>query len=65
MPTPSATRDDAANLGPDTVDTDGLAAEYDEERPSRHLSPKIDRLVAIWCFLVALFVLRQIGRAHV
>ncbi len=39
---------------------DDLAAEYDEERPSRRLSPGIDRLVTLWCFLVSLFVIRQV-----
>lgn len=50
----------AAPTAPDEVDLDKLASEYDEERPSRHLSRSLDRLVGVWCFLVALFVLRQV-----
>ncbi|MGH3386502.1 MAG: TRAP transporter permease [Nocardioidaceae bacterium] len=47
---------------PGHVNVDALAAAYDEERPSRHLSPRLDTLVTIWCFVVALFVLRQVFR---
>jgi TRAP transporter 4TM/12TM fusion protein len=54
MPVQSAARD------PGRLDVEALAAEYDEERPSRHLGPAVDRLVTLWCFLVALFVLRQV-----
>ena len=54
MPTPTATRERAE------IDVEELAAEYDEERPSRHLSRGIDRFVTLWCFAVALFVLRQV-----
>jgi TRAP transporter 4TM/12TM fusion protein len=42
------------------IDVEEIASEYDEERPSRHLSPRVDRFVGLWCFLVALFVLRQV-----
>jgi len=42
------------------VDIEKLAAEYDEERPSRRLSPVLDRAVQAWCFLVGLFVLHQV-----
>lgn len=55
MPSATALRDPS-----DRIDVDRLAAEYDEERPSRSLSPGIDRAVGLWCFLVALFVLRQV-----
>jgi TRAP transporter 4TM/12TM fusion protein len=55
MPSPTALRDPA-----DKVDVEHLAAEYDEERPSRALSPRIDKALGLWCFLVALFVLRQV-----
>ncbi|HEX4978290.1 MAG TPA: TRAP transporter fused permease subunit [Nocardioides sp.] len=54
MPTQTALRE------PTGVDVEKLAAEYDEERPSRDLSPRLDRLVGLWCFLVALFVLKQV-----
>src|SRR5688572_5340929 len=43
-----------------TVDVHDLAAEFDEERPSRHLSPRLDRFVGLWCFAVSLFVLKQV-----
>ncbi len=46
--------------GPGDVDADRLAAEFDDERPSRLLSTRVDRLVNLWCFLVALFVLKQV-----
>jgi TRAP transporter 4TM/12TM fusion protein len=45
---------------PGRIDVDQLAAEYDEERPSRRLPVWIDRFLTLWCFLVALFVLRQV-----
>jgi len=54
MPTQTATRERA------DVDVEKLAAEYDEERPSRQLSRRLDRAVTLWCFLVALFVLKQV-----
>jgi TRAP transporter 4TM/12TM fusion protein len=55
MPQQPATRDPA-----ERVDVDALVADFDEERPARHLSPKIDRFAGLWCFAVALFVLRQV-----
>ena len=55
MPSQTPTRETAGR-----IDVDELAAEYDEERPSRHLTGRIDRFVGLWCFLVALFVLRQV-----
>ncbi len=57
MPTRAATDvpDD-----PGTLDTPQLAEYDDEERPGRRLSPRLEQLVAAWCFLVALFVLRQV-----
>ncbi|MGH3520788.1 MAG: TRAP transporter permease [Haloechinothrix sp.] len=57
MPTPTATREAA-----ERVDVDALVADYDEERPSRRLSRKVDRFVSLWCFAVAVFVLRQVFR---
>jgi TRAP transporter 4TM/12TM fusion protein len=42
------------------TDVEQLASEYDEERPSRRLPARIDRFLTLWCFLVALFVLRQV-----
>ncbi|MEU6136670.1 TRAP transporter fused permease subunit [Nocardioides sp. NPDC047086] len=42
------------------VDVDSLVADYDEEKPSRSLSPRLELVVGLWCFLVALFVLRQV-----
>ncbi len=42
------------------AETDRLAAEFEDERPSRLLSGRIDVVVNIWCFLVALFVLKQV-----
>jgi TRAP transporter 4TM/12TM fusion protein len=41
-------------------ETERLAAEFDEERPGRRLSQRVDRGVGLWCFLVALFVLKQV-----
>ncbi|QNN52296.1 TRAP transporter permease [Nocardioides mesophilus] len=55
MPPSTALRDPSSR-----IDVDDLAAEYDEERPSRRLSPRVDRIVGLWCFLVAIFVLRQV-----
>lgn len=42
------------------ADVDALVADYDEERPARHLSPTLNRFVTLWCFVVALFVVRQV-----
>lgn len=42
------------------VDVDRIAAEYDEERPSRELSRGLDRILSLWCFLIAMFVLKQV-----
>lgn len=58
MPTDSVAREQ--QLTPEPVDVDTLVADYDEERPSRRLSPRLDLFVGVWCFLVALFVLRQV-----
>lgn len=59
MPAPTTIDDDAGDRA-DSVDAEALAAEYDEERPSRRLSPRLDLVVNAWCFLVAVFVLRQV-----
>lgn len=37
-----------------------LVADFDGERPSRRLSPHLELAVTLWCFVVALFVLRQV-----
>ncbi len=50
----------AASPATDEVDVERLAAEYDEERPSRRLSSGLSLLVGAWCFLVSLFVLKQV-----
>ena len=42
------------------ADAERLAAEFDEERPGRRLSRRVDLGVNLWCFLVALFVLKQV-----
>lgn len=55
MPAPTAIDEPAAR-----VDPDALVADYDEERPSRHLSSRLELFVGLWCFLVSLFVLRQV-----
>ncbi|WP_082599339.1 MULTISPECIES: TRAP transporter permease [unclassified Nocardioides] len=61
MPTPTATpRDRTDGLELSAADAEKLAAEFDEERPGRRLSLRVDRLVNLWCFLVALFVLKQV-----
>ncbi len=39
-----------------------LVAEYDEERPARRLSPRLDQVLTAVCFLVSLFVLYQVFR---
>lgn len=39
---------------------DELIAEFDEERPSRRLGPRLNLAVNIACFAVALYVLRQV-----
>ncbi|HSE71286.1 MAG TPA: C4-dicarboxylate ABC transporter permease, partial [Nocardioidaceae bacterium] len=41
-------------------DVEALVAENDEERPSRHLPPRLDLFVRLWCLAVSLFVLRQV-----
>jgi TRAP transporter 4TM/12TM fusion protein len=56
MPAPTTTHEDT----PLDVDPDTLVADLDEEKPSRHLSPRLDLAVGLWCFLVSLFVLRQV-----
>ena len=46
--------------GSERVDVDALVADFDEERPARRLSTRLNKLVRLWCFLVAVFVLRQV-----
>jgi TRAP transporter 4TM/12TM fusion protein len=50
----------ADRLDGEKVDAGRIAAENDEERPSRSLSHRLDLAVGAWCFLVGLFVLRQV-----
>ena len=59
---PSRTGSEAGDAGLDlsVAETERLAAEFDEERPGRRLSLRVDRAVNLWCFLVALFVLKQV-----
>jgi len=45
---------------PTPSDVGQVASDLDEERPSRRLSPRLDLVVTIWCFGVAIFVLRQV-----
>src|SRR5690606_28410860 len=58
MPTDSVARD--RQPAPESVDVDTRVADHDEERPSRRLSPRLELLIGVWCFLVALFVLKQV-----
>ncbi|WGW13122.1 TRAP transporter fused permease subunit [Saxibacter everestensis] len=51
-PTPGA--------APNQASVDELIAQFDEELPSRQLSPKLERAISIVCFVVSLFVLRQV-----
>jgi TRAP transporter 4TM/12TM fusion protein len=61
MPTTSPIRDPSRRPGTDpAVGVDDIVADYDEEQPSRHLSPRINRFVGLWCFAIAVFVLRQV-----
>lgn len=39
---------------------DELVGEYDEERPGRRLSPRLDAVVVGLCFLISVFVLWQV-----
>lgn len=43
-----------------TTDVEGLIGEYDEERPGRRLSPRLDEALTAVCFLVSMFVLYQV-----
>lgn len=52
-------------LGPDnaveqTASVEELISEYDEERPGRRLSPRLDQAVTAVCFVVSVFVLYQV-----
>lgn len=61
MSRPSAVPHSPERAGPtDPATVEALAAEYDEEKPSRRLSPRLDHVIAAWCFLVSLFVIRQV-----
>lgn len=44
------------------TDVDQLIGEYDEERPARRLTPRLDRVVTAACFVVSVFVLYQVFR---
>jgi TRAP transporter 4TM/12TM fusion protein len=52
--------DPAAGLLTTPQSPDELIAEYDEERPARRLSPRLDRVVVALCFLTSVFVLWQV-----
>jgi TRAP transporter 4TM/12TM fusion protein len=52
--------DPAAGLVTTPQSPDELIAEYDEERPARRLSPRLDRVVVGLCFLTSIFVLWQV-----
>lgn len=43
-----------------TRSVDDLIAQYDEELPQRTLSPRLNAAVMVFCFVVSLFVLRQV-----
>lgn len=43
-----------------TASVEELIGEYDEERPGRRLSPRLDRAVTAVCFAVSVFVLYQV-----
>jgi TRAP transporter 4TM/12TM fusion protein len=72
-PTRDAARVDATSAGdataaPTLVPADSSAprsaeeivGEYDEERPGRRLSPRLDAIVTALCFLASVFVLWQV-----
>jgi TRAP transporter 4TM/12TM fusion protein len=42
------------------AEVDELIGEYDEERPARRLSPRLDQVLTAACFLVSAFVLYQV-----
>jgi TRAP transporter 4TM/12TM fusion protein len=52
----------ATTAGPPSTprSADELIAEYDEERPGRRLSPRLDRVIVALCFLTSVFVLWQV-----
>lgn len=39
---------------------DDLIAQYDEELPQRTLSPRLNAAITVFCFVVSLFVIRQV-----
>lgn len=43
-----------------TASVEELIGEYDEERPGRRLSPRLDRAITAVCFAVSMFVLYQV-----
>ncbi|MFW5472063.1 TRAP transporter permease [Knoellia sp. CPCC 206450] len=43
-----------------TTDVEGLIGEYDEERPGRRLSHRLNEVLTAVCFLVSMFVLYQV-----
>lgn len=45
---------------PATPSVEDLIAEYDEERPSRRLSPRLDQAIGFVCFATSVFVLWQV-----
>ena len=58
--TPDASTVTTSGPAGDARSADELIAEYDEERPSRRLSPGLERAVVACCFAVSVFVLWQV-----
>ncbi|WP_404381522.1 TRAP transporter fused permease subunit [Knoellia locipacati] len=52
--------DDPALTTERTANVDELIGEYDEERPGRRLSPRLDHVLTAVCFAVSMFVLYQV-----
>lgn len=56
-PTKVTRSDDAVEQ---TASVEELIGEYDEERPGRRLSPRLDHAITAVCFAVSMFVLYQV-----
>lgn len=56
-PTQVTRSDDAVEQ---TASVEELIGEYDEERPGRRLSPRLDHAITAVCFAVSMFVLYQV-----
>ena len=70
---PEPTRERTEPVGPDAADPvtssagltatrapDELVGEFDEERPGRRLSPRLEQALTAVCFAVSIFVLWQV-----